>query len=754
MNCGQRWVSSTSVSEMSSVGIGVVGSSELISRLGQLQSSCSSASSSSSDSSSSSSDCPSEAIDAFDFELRDGDESAERLFRARRTPHDGGPNTAAAKPVASCSSSIAVLLHLLLLLLLLLWLWLLANAAFGKKRLQHTEHLERAGTAGTARQLPQVLKTRRRQRYGGQQRGKRRRTRQLLAGGRLEGNRGGALPLLQLLLLLLLLLFEELVGIDADTCLVCTSRSWSIWLSNATFSWSARCFSSAFTADTCSAAFSFAHSSRSASMFSSSVRFLFSASRIDSCSDLMRASCCEISSRHSLSDSRLAQRADRFFASDFILLMYSRATVNSSSTLPADASTFIFISFWSAASACPTSDRSRSRLVSISLMRFFWCDDMSFSCCSSDWTLLSVVCFCSSSSFTLDLLRLLVVVDRQLLERLQHLLHLLLRVLVLLLDARHLRLQVLVVAARVGDQLLLLDDLLLQLLHVLRLLVDLLVLLVQLLVEPLALHLERVALGRQRQPTAARRRRHGQIDRLRQQHLDVRRARLHRVLLQVELLLQVDRFARAPPGQLGLQLLDLALQLDSPLEEETYLRPKSSVDFVSDSLKLAGEQQMTMVVRALPPSDSCRMRVSFESRYGMCVLLPSARAEITLPSADSDLLMFFASSSTVPSAPVFDTFSEPARSTRYSLPDSFFSFSMFSCLTLIRKTECERDECSFMFVTAMCRFDLPSSITSNTSSGLETKRSDAPFTYGTRFLSSCTLKFTFDTSSRSRILSM
>lgn len=39
----------------------------------------------------------------------------------------------------------------------------------------------------------------------------------------------------------------------------------------------------------------------------------------------------------------------------------------------------------------------------------------------------------------------------------------------------------------------------------------------------------------------------------------------------------------------------------------------------------------------------------------MCDLLPSANAEMTLPNADSDLLMFLASSSTVPSAPVLDT---------------------------------------------------------------------------------------------------
>ncbi|KAG7251245.1 hypothetical protein CRUP_038377, partial [Coryphaenoides rupestris] len=57
-----------------------------------------------------------------------------------------------------------------------------------------------------------------------------------------------------------------------------------------------------------------------------------------------------------------------------------------------------------------------------------------------------------------------------------------------------------------------------------------------------------------------------------------------------------------------------------------------------------GEQQMMMVVRQFPPSESCRMRV---------ILL--SRAEMTLPSADRDLLMFFASSSTAPSAPVLLT---------------------------------------------------------------------------------------------------
>ena len=37
------------------------------------------------------------------------------------------------------------------------------------------------------------------------------------------------------------------------------------------------------------------------------------------------------------------------------------------------------------------------------------------------------------------------------------------------------------------------------------------------------------------------------------------------------------------------------------------------VDLVSDSLKDDGEAQMTMVVLALPPNDSWRIRVNFES---------------------------------------------------------------------------------------------------------------------------------------------
>jgi hypothetical protein len=94
------------------------------------------------------------------------------------------------------------------------------------------------------------------------------------------------------------------------------------------------------------------------------------------------------------------------------------------------------------------------------------------------------------------------------------------------------------------------------------------------------------------------------------------------------------------------------------------------------------------------------------------ITVPSAKADITFPRAERDLLIFLASSSTDPSAPVLltlntlisqqkkkeakCTFSLPAKSTKYNLPDSFFWVALFSCSTCIWKTLCERELCSFM----------------------------------------------------------
>jgi len=60
--------------------------------------------------------------------------------------------------------------------------------------------------------------------------------------------------------------------------------------------------------------------------------------------------------------------------------------------------------------------------------------------------------------------------------------------------------------------------------------------------------------------------------------------------------------------------------------------------------------------------------VSFESRYGVCVLLLSTSAEITLPSALRLRLILVASLSRCPVAPVLLYLSDPAKSTILSLP--------------------------------------------------------------------------------------
>ena len=77
-----------------------------------------------------------------------------------------------------------------------------------------------------------------------------------------------------------------------------------------------------------------------------------------------------------------------------------------------------------------------------------------------------------------------------------------------------------------------------------------------------------------------------------------------------------------------------------------------------------GEIIAIIVVLQFPPRESSRMRVSFESRYGMCGRpLGSVSALMTLPSAESDWLIFLDSSRRTPVAPVSRTRSEPARST-------------------------------------------------------------------------------------------
>eukprot|EP00960_Hanusia_phi_P033367 750431-Hanusia_phi.AAC.1 len=88
----------------------------------------------------------------------------------------------------------------------------------------------------------------------------------------------------------------------------------------------------------------------------------------------------------------------------------------------------------------------------------------------------------------------------------------------------------------------------------------------------------------------------------------------------------------------------------------------------------------------------------------------SASAMITLPRADSDLLMLEASLSRSPDALVAFCLSLPARSTRFRHEcRCFVSPSAVRCVlsTLSVKSECERDDSLFIDVSPTCRFRSP-----------------------------------------------
>lgn len=92
-----------------------------------------------------------------------------------------------------------------------------------------------------------------------------------------------------------------------------------------------------------------------------------------------------------LADSSEWQRCTMFLTSLFILLICSRATVNSSSSFPT-VSTLSLKSSSEPPTAAPISARSRSKLVSSSAMRLRWCADMSRSCCSSAVAVANALC--------------------------------------------------------------------------------------------------------------------------------------------------------------------------------------------------------------------------------------------------------------------------------------------------------------------------------------------------------------------------
>lgn len=96
--------------------------------------------------------------------------------------------------------------------------------------------------------------------------------------------------------------------------------------------------------------------------------------------------------------------------------------------------------------------------------------------------------------------------------------------------------------------------------------------------------------------------------------------------------------------------------------------PNLKVDKVSDILSIEGEHAIINVVLVLPPRECYKILVNLESLYGICDLF-SLRAFITNPKVVKDLFIILASSNLAPHAPVLDTFSEPAKSTKESLAD-------------------------------------------------------------------------------------
>lgn len=117
-----------------------------------------------------------------------------------------------------------------------------------------------------------------------------------------------------------------------------------------------------------------------------------------------------------------------------------------------------------------------------------------------------------------------------------------------------------------------------------------------------------------------------------------------------------------------------------------------------------------MIVFVLPPNESCNKRVSLESRYGMWWVLPSTNADITLPNALNDKLIFVAYFIPSPVAPVLLARYEPAKSTKFNFDALYFSSPLSSCYwesMYMLKILCDRDDYAFIFVALVALFLKP-----------------------------------------------
>ena len=80
---------------------------------------------------------------------------------------------------------------------------------------------------------------------------------------------------------------------------------------------------------------------------------------------------------------------------------------------------------------------------------------------------------------------------------------------------------------------------------------------------------------------------------------------------------------------------------------------------------------------------------------------------MTLPKFVKLRLIFLASSRTLPSAPVFDIFSDPAKSIRKSLLVFEELSRLLNWLTESKKMRWDLEECSFMLVAQVILFFWP-----------------------------------------------
>lgn len=122
-----------------------------------------------------------------------------------------------------------------------------------------------------------------------------------------------------------------------------------------------------------------------------------------------------------------------------------------------------------------------------------------------------------------------------------------------------------------------------------------------------------------------------------------------------------------------LWILDIALFLI------VFTRYANFKDCTLSSLNLTNRLHVhSKVVLEFPPRLSFKRCVNFESRNGTYGS-PLDRDLITRPSDVKLWLIFFASSSILPVAPLCPILSEPAKSTRFNLAD-FYEPSLFNCL--------------------------------------------------------------------------